>query len=315
MPSIFYFCPDFPLPSAGTKRLYRHVRHLNQAGFKAFIVHQQRGFSLAWHGIRVPVLWLEDRPHFENDSVLVFPEVMSSLMQQTRELALPRIVIALNWALIYRNLPAGKNWKDFGISTVITPSPFVKRFIEWTMGLDVTLIENYVDTTKYAYQPEKKINNIAYISRKDLSGEILRSVFERKQGPLRHYNWIRLGNLNEEHYASQLAHSRIFLATSQEEGMPTSVLEAMASGCIVIGYSGLGGRDFMRGDGPEQNCVLVENGDYLALGKSLERVADTLRTEDHPYDPLINNALQTGSAFRSQEREVESLRRFFLSLL
>ena len=315
MPSILYFCPDFPLPSAGTKRLYRHVHHLNQAGFKAFIVHQKEGFSLSWHGIRVPVLWIENLPHLAKDSVLVFPEVMSSLMQQTRDLTIPRIVIALNWALIYRNLPAGLNWKDFGILRAITPSPFVKQFIEWTMGLDVTLIENYVDTTRYAYQPEKKANNIAYISRKDLSGEILRSVFERRQGSLCHYNWVRLGNLNEEHYASQLAHSRIFLATSQEEGMPTSVLEAMASGCIVIGYSGLGGSDFMRGDGPDQNCMLVENGDYLALGRCLEKVVDTLATESHLCDPLIDNALETANAFRSQEREVESLRRFFLSLL
>ena len=315
MPSIYYFCPDFPLPSAGTKRLYRHVHHLNQAGFKAFIVHQKQGFSLSWHGIRVPVLWMENLPHLAKDSVLVFPEVMTSLMQQTRDLPMPRIVIALNWALIYRNLPAGTNWKDFGISMAITPSPFVKRFIEWTMGLDVTLIENYVDTTRYAYQPEKKANNVAYISRKDLSGEILRSVFERKQGSLHHYHWVRLGDLNEEDYASQLVHSRVFLATSQEEGMPTSVLEAMASGCIVIGYSGLGGSDFMRSDGPEQNCILIENGDYLALGRCLERVADTLRTQDHPYDLLIGNALQTANAFRSRERELESLRRFFLSLL
>ncbi len=315
MPSIFYFCPDFRLPSAGIKRLYRHVHHLNQIGFNASIVHHKKGFSLSWHGIRVPILWMEDLPPFERDSVLVFPEVMSSLIQQTQCLTIPRIVIALNWAFIYRNLPAGMNWKDFGISKAITPSPFVKRFIEWAMGLDVTLIENYLDTTRYVYQPEIKSNNITYISRKDLSGEILRSIFERKKGPLRHYKWIRLGNLDEEHYARQLAHSKIFLATSQEEGLPTSVLEAMASGCIVIGYSGLGGNDFMRGDGPKQNCMLVENGDYLALGKCLETVVDTLTNERLRCEPLIANALQTAHAFRSQEREVESLRRFFLSLL
>ena len=71
----------------------------------------------------------------------------------------------------------------------------------------------------------------------------------------------------------------------------------------------------MRGDGPGQNCMLVENGDYLALGECLERVVETLITEAHLYDPLIANALQTANGFRSREREVESLRRFFLSLL
>lgn len=151
MGNIFYFCPDFSSPSGGTKRLYRHVAHLNRMGFKAFIVHNKRGFVLTWHGYKVPVLWLEDRLSFQDDDILVFPEGMVSFMKQTRNFNCTRIAIALNWAYVYPSLPKGEDWKDYGINQAITPSRVIKDFLEWSMGLGVTLIDNYVDTKRYLY--------------------------------------------------------------------------------------------------------------------------------------------------------------------
>ena len=71
-----------------------------------------------------------------------------------------------------------------------------------------------------------------------------------------------LNELAEDQYAKELNTSKVFLATSSQEGMPTSTLEAMASGCIVVGFSGIGGNDYMMGEGENQNCILIENGNY-----------------------------------------------------
>ena len=137
MGNIFYFCPDFSPPSGGTKRLYRHVHYLNNLGLKAFIVHLKKGFVLTWHGYQVPVLWLEDNLSFGVDDILIFPEGMPSLMKQTQHLKSKRIAIALNWAYIYKTLPSGENYKDYGITEAITPSPVIKDFLEWSMDIDV----------------------------------------------------------------------------------------------------------------------------------------------------------------------------------
>jgi len=314
MSTIYYFCPDFSPPSAGTRRLYRHVFHLNQLGLKAAIVHQKRGFALTWHGYKVPVIWLEDQPTIDKEDVLVFPEGMVGLMKETRRFPCTRLAVVLNWAYVYINLPKGENWKDYGITQAITPSPFIKDFLEWSMELKVTLIGNYVDTTTYHYDPSLKMPKICYMARKDLSGEILNAVFMRKASSAGKYQWVCLKDLDEETYGQHVLESRIFLATSTQEGMPTSILEAMAAGCLVLGFSGMGGNDYMIGDGEKQNCFLVENGNYPALGKLLERITDGWQMDSHRYDPIIIKGIETARQFQNLDKEGESLKQFFGSL-
>ena len=107
------------------------------------IAHQRRGFKLTWHAYRVPVVWIEDRLDIRPDDVLVYPEGMVALMQKTRGLPCKRVAIVLNWAYIHRNLPKGETWLDYGINQAMTPSPLIKSFLEWSMGVDVTLVGNY----------------------------------------------------------------------------------------------------------------------------------------------------------------------------
>lgn len=314
MDNIFYFCPDFSPPSGGTKRLYRHVFHLNRLGFKAFIVHYKKGFVLSWHGYKVPVKWLEDNLSFAANDTLVFPEGMPSLMKQTQHLNCSRIAIALNWHYIYNSLPKGENWKDYSITRAITPSPVIKNYLDLSMEVDVTLIDNYIDTNRYSYQPEKKKNKIVYLARKDSSGDILSFIFKRKEGFFKEWEWMPLNDLSEDKYAEQLSESRIFLATSSQEGIPTSALEAMASGCIVVGYSGIGGNDYMVGKGDKQNCYLIENGNLPELAKILEEVIFGWRQNRHRNNLIIKNAVETAKQFQDFDKEGSCLKNYFESL-
>ena len=312
---IFYFCPDFSAPSGGTKRLYRHVFQLNRLGLDAAILHHKRGFILTWHGYEVPVLWMEDQPVLEANDILVIPEGAPSFMEQTRHFENTRVVIALSWAYVYRNLPVEVTWKDYGITKAMTPSRFIKAFLEWSMDIDVTLIDDYVDPNKFFCNLKEKQEKITYMTRKNNMGDILQGIFASKGGLLSRYEWTSLRDFSEERYAAHLRESRLYLAASAEEGRNVSVLEAMASGCIVVGFSGLGGSDYMVASGKKQNCVLVENGDYLALGKSLERVVEELATDAHCYASLVQNAVETARGLADLDQEGRSLERFFRSVI
>lgn len=314
MARILYFCPDFPQPSGGTKTLYRHVYRLRQLGYEAAIVHQRRGFTLTWHGYTVPALWLEDRPRFGVEDTLVFPEVMLDYIRQTRNFGGRRVVFALSWALDYARLRPGERWQDFGISRVMAKSPVVKHFLEWYMEIAVSLVDEFIDPARYFRQPGSKQPQIAYLTRKDDTGTWLQAVLNRKGGPLSTYQWLPLRNLEEDMYAHHLRDAAVYVTTTTQEAMNVSVLEAMACGCLVVGYSGVGGNAYMVGQGERQNCILVENGNLPLLGETLEQVLRDLVADPQRYDPVRDNAVATAQVYQDPVREAQSLKDFFDSL-
>ena len=306
---VLYFCPDFPQPSGGVKALYRHVSLLNRAGFDAAIVHQKRGFVARWHGYTVPVLWLEDRPSFGPQDVLVFPEVMADFVRQTREFQGTRVIMALSWSLAYSRLQPGERWADLGVEHILVRSPMVQRFLDWSMETSVTLIPPFVDPALY-HPNEAKLNQVAYMTRKDRSGEWLQKTLTRR-GTAAGHGWLALRNMNEATYAHHLRQSAVYLPTTLQEGLHASVLEAMACGCLVVGFSGIGGNDFMRGTGTEQNCVLVENGDLLGLGRALEAALVRRAAEPAAFAEITANAVATARSYQDPVAETEALVAFF----
>lgn len=311
MTRIFYFCPDFPQPSGGVKTLYRHVSTLCALGFDAYLVHQKRGFTLTWHDYRVPTVWLEERPQFEADDIWVLPEVMADLIRQTQKLSLQKIVLALSWSPAYNRLRPGERWQDLGVQRVLTKSPLIKRYLEWSMAIPVTLIPEHIDASRYRYAPGQKQRQVTYLTRKDAAAEWLQGVLRRKDPALGAYTWLPLRNMTEAVYAQHLRAAAIFLPTTLQEGMHVSALEAMACGALVVGFAGVGGNDYMVGEGARQNCLLVENGNLPQLGERLEAALLALLADPHHYDPIIRQAVQTARRYQDPAAEAQALRAFF----
>lgn len=314
MPRILYFCPDYPRPSGGTRCLYRHVFQLNRLGFDAYIVHAKRGFKLTWHGYNVPILWLEEEFRISQDDVLVISEGMPQIARQTQGVGCRRVLLPLSWAYIYPCLPPDEDWNSYGIVNVLTPSRAIKRFVQWSMGLEATVIEEFIDTARYHYSPSRKQDKIAYIARKSKHGDTLAMVCRRKRNSFHAYQWVRMRDLSEQQYAEELTAARIYIATAPQEGSNVSALEAMSAGCIVVGFAGVGGRDYMCASGEEQNCVLVENEDLGALGIVLEGVVRQIAADPRSFDRIIANAVATAARYGDFEKEGQGLKRYFESL-
>jgi glycosyltransferase involved in cell wall biosynthesis len=310
---IFFLCPDFPRPSGGTKTLYWYVAQLRKQGLNACIVHQKSGFKLTWHGIDAPTISLADHPELNLDDIIVFTEVMHSLMQQFQSTPVCKVVLALNWGSHYIKLEAEDNWKNYGISKVFTPAPIISNYIQWRMKLPCTVIDCFLDPKVYFDNKKSKLKKISYMSRKTVDGEILRSTFT-KHPKHTDFEWQALKNFSEKDYAKHLQQSAIYLPLYPEEGLNISVLEAMACGCLVVGYSGVGGSDYMIGKGEKQNCILVENGNLPAFGTILDEILSQWSNNPASFQMIIDQAIQTASRFQNKEKEAKQLGDFFKSL-
>jgi glycosyltransferase involved in cell wall biosynthesis len=84
--------------------------------------------------------------------------------------------------------------------------------------------------------------------------------------------FVEIDQMDHTAVAKVLGESAVFLATGFPEGLARPPLEAMASGCIVVGFSGRGSLEYMING---ENCYLAEDYDALTaalgLGAAVER--------------------------------------------
>ena len=273
--TIYYCCPDFNLPSAGIGRIYRHVAILHKAGFNAAVLHKTESFQVA-DMPRVPIVCM-DQIEADRNTVFVIPEGMPTIMHRLKDHPGRRFVIALSWHYIFSTLPDGMDWRHLNIERAMAVSQSTGQLIAWAMALPVHYVGTSIDHQQYYCDPAGKQLQIAYITRKSAKIQRLKRLLaSRNTNYIEKIKWVGLEGRSLEDYASQIRHSAIFLSLSTAEGFPTSCLEAMASGTIVAGYDGVGGRDLLCGQGPQCNCILAPSGDYLALAYKLAPLLDDL---------------------------------------
>ena len=111
---------------------------------------------------------------------------------------------------------------------------------------------------------------IAYMPRRGgADAEMVLRMLEARDR-LRGWEVRALSGLTEDQVAAELRSARVFLTLSPREGFGLPPAEAMASGCYVVGYHSLGGKEFMR---PEFSSP-VEVGNALEVARTVETVLD-----------------------------------------
>lgn len=298
------------LPSAGIRRLYRHIDLLDNAGFDAAIFHVQKGFCRE-DMPPVPISYLNGAA-IESDAVVVIPEGLTYIMKVLHGFPFRRFVIALNWDYVFKNIPDGMDWRSFGIERALVISPAIGHLITWSMGLPVHLLESSIDHQRYHYDPGLKQPQLSFIKRKGINiDQLKRMMGARNNAYINNIKWVGLDGLPEDQYALEIGRSSIFLNLSLAEGYPTSCLEAMAAGAVVVSYDSLCSRDILYGQGPAQNCILAPNGDYPALAYALEPVlTDCIEGKMEKWRPIIAGGLKTVAGV-TVEREKRSLISFW----
>lgn len=305
-PRILYECRDIVEPSGGVRRLYRHVDILRTHGFHAYMLHHTPGYEPTWFDSRgVPKLYLTDGFKPRRDDFLVVPEGHADIITTVSHFPGIPIVIALSWSFIYRDLPAGTDWRDFGIADVIAGSAYIKEFIRSTMGLDSVVIPPGIDLQ--LFRPAPKSCHIAYMPRKNPAVfRMIAGGFASMQRGRGLPSFLPIDQVSHTEVAAKLGEAAIFLATGFPEGIARPPLEAMACGCIVVGFAGIGSREYMKHG---VNCHLAEDYDVLAAADGLCRAL----TQFEKGDTSMQDAAQATANAYSLQREEASVLRYWRS--
>ena len=290
---ILYISYDSLVPSGGVKVIYAHVSHLVENGYPAFVVHNKTGFKAPWLDCNVPVLYAEGNLQISPDDIIVIPEDNKAAIEACKNINNRKYLFCQNHFYVFKGLQNGDSWQDYGISDVFCCSDIISKFIKSVFDYaEAPVIHNAINLD--LFKPRKKRLQIAYMSRKSPGElEFIRNLFNILYKQDKQVPWVCIDNVNESKVAEIMSESAIFLSTSVYEGLGLPPIEAMASGCIVVGFHGDGGLEYATDD----NGFWCERGNIIECARTLKHVLSLIDSEDGIRDKIRSQATKRAGEY------------------
>ncbi|MDR2051596.1 MAG: glycosyltransferase [Deltaproteobacteria bacterium] len=294
---IVFFIPPLSRPSGGLAVIYRMAELLAGLGHEVLLAGMSRAVHAAPAESALPFLdW--DKADLKPRDVWCVPESWPNALALGFRSGARTLVYAQNWVFMLGNLPPGANWSDLPVEYIAVSQP-VSWFLEKILAVRVKAVlpPSLLDcffTVERKPSPAVPVR-VAWMPRKNkaLAEQIQRVALAllRQSPEAPEILWVPLRDLAPEEVAAQLASCHIFLCSSLAEGFGLPPLEAMAAGCVPVGFAGLGGWEYMRGSAllpccrhcvpplplPERpwgaNGFFVSDGDVLGAGQALAGAA------------------------------------------
>lgn len=144
------------------------------------------------------------------------------------------------------------------LTATIATSELCADAVRAFTGLEPAVVPLSLSRDRYQFQQKKK-KQIAYMPRRrgqELGGLV---TLLGAEPALKGYAFVAIDQMSAPQVDAVLAESLIFLSGSQGDGFGLPPAEAMAMGCIAIGYTGNGGAEYLTPDVgfpvPEDNTV------------------------------------------------------------
>lgn len=203
------------------------------------------------------------------EDMVVIPEGFPNVMEKFAQFPCKKIILAQSWYYILNSMSVNQNWQQFGIKDVISISDGITEYLNAIMpGLNIKQYSQSIDRT--IFQPTaytKKFPKIAFMPGRSQDA-ILKTfnVIKTFYCFYPQYRWIRfdeLKGLTKEEFAERISESAFALYTDEIAGFGTMPLEAMACGTHVIGWTPLGGKEYMN----PNNGFWAHNGEIFQLAE------------------------------------------------
>lgn len=305
MQIIFLLC-RISTPAGGHAILIQHVKTLRRIGMDAKIFFGPADFPSFYENEVSKDFQQESLDILEiTNTVVVIPEadlaVWAPILLKMGRKYLDRCVI-LNQNHFYTfnhfgQMDASSIFKN---ALHIFTSESIKRFIS-LMNLDSTTNIIPVAINHHLFRPAQKVLQVAYMPRK-APDEARRTLsFFRELAPdLSEIPFVSIDNKRPADVAAIINHSMIFISFARDEGLGMPALEAMAAGCIIIGYTGFGGDEYAS----DNNGFWIENGNSINFAREVISVIRRCLYNDPLLQQIKLNAITTALRYNLENLDV-----------
>lgn len=294
MPRIVYLCWPPREISGGIKVAFRHAELLEEAGLQA-VVATPEAARPDWFDTTARVVGLEA---VGADDVLVFPENSHKYLAAFASQGMRKVVYCQNPYLVHQGLGPRLSYADYGVSHIMCASHSVVQFCAARFpGLAVAYTPFFIDEARFAFSPAKTLQ-VAVVPRKRMIefgciADLLRARHPGLETP-----WVLLHGVTEQRVAEGMARSAVFLSLAKLEAHGMTALEAMATGCIVAGFSGVyGGTD----SATTRNGFWAQEDDVFGCVEQLASAIRLVKAGGEALRLMVEEGRRTAHEYRREE--------------
>ena len=316
-PCVRVLClPDVERAIGGVKQLYRHVEHLSASGWDAAVLTEKPGFRPSWFESSARTLALaESYSTGELEparSILLIPETYIgadlSDFHGYNLSRLARVVFNQNAYYTYGRLGDHASEAIAGfydhpnVLQILSVSEDTHAFLSRNLALTDSRLSRVVNAVEPIFQSNHpKSRRIHWMPRKNPEHvqAVLLGLQRRQSASLAGWQGQPLIGLTHSAVANCLNSASLFLAFGHPEGFGLPILEAMAAGCWVVGYSGGGGTELFRYGASE----VVPFGDWSAFVDAIERALSYFKDQPRETDLRIQRQALAVQSMYSIDQE------------
>ena len=280
---IVYVHLHNPEIAGGQKMAVRHVETLNELGFDAVYSADAGGALPNWFETCAPVTYGEP---LREDDIVVVPEDGPTALQAVFASPAARVVVLCQNPYLAVGMDFVAQRLD-RTAALLTVGPAHAALMRRLLPAGrVEMIRCFADERVFRPKPKAPVG--VYVPRKrQVEASAIRR-FHRLLRPDQTMGWVRAERASERQMAEAFGRASLYLSLSRLESVGMTTLEAMASGCVCAGFTGVGGAQYATAENgfwaPEDDCV--------AAAEALAQAIDLVRTGG-PRLAAMREAAQT----------------------
>jgi hypothetical protein len=284
--NTIYYCASGPAVAGGQHVNAEHVAELRRAGLQANLLHIPSSTTETSFQSIAPVVKMTANQDFQKGDVIVIPESWPAVIKYFSSSQTRKIIHCQNPYYLFHSFDSIAALSRHGFQEIITCSGFTEQMLrQFGFKGELHTVRPAIDEVFLRRENAPKKLQIAFMPRKrGIETQFIKGLFRSQYPDLNHINWVPVENKTRSECATILKESAVFASFSFLEGLGLPPLEAMASGCIVVGFHGLGGKEYAN----TQNGFWIEEGDYFGF---VQQISQALKAaQDSAWNASISNA-------------------------
>ena len=299
---IIYLLDAAIAPAGGFAVIYKHVEILSENGFNAF-VGLPRKPDMDFYKSKAPLLIHNDNIIIEKGDIYVIPEPFQNYMEALKRFPCKKIMFCQNHYYLPFTENSNLGFSEFPVDRVLISSQSIASYLESVYGLKNLPLVPYSIDNKFS-PAANKIRQIAYMPRKlPDDAKFIQASFKRLFKEFQSIPWVSINGVSTDMAAKILSESAVFLSLSHRESFGLPPLEAMASGCLVAGFHGDGGREYMH----VNNGWWADPGDWQTCINGLASAVRIFDARGAAFAHIQNEMAATVGRYQPEQMKRELL--------